>query len=84
MAERANGAASNAVMEDTLSEIEWARHKAAELGANIPPCDETKYRIGLGVEGQVNGYYMHVGSERFMRRNDIARWWLDRYPAPGA
>ena len=20
----------------------------------------------------------------FMRRNDIARWWLDRYPAPGA
>src|SRR5215469_7016946 len=31
MAERANGAASNAVMEDSLSEIEWARHKAAEL-----------------------------------------------------
>jgi creatinine amidohydrolase len=31
MAERANGAAAHAVMEDTLSEIEWARHKAAEL-----------------------------------------------------
>jgi creatinine amidohydrolase len=31
MAERANGAAAHAVMEDFLSEIEWARHKAAEL-----------------------------------------------------
>jgi len=23
------------------------------------------------VEGQVNGYYMHVGNERFMRQSDI-------------
>ncbi len=37
----------------------------------LPPCDETEYRIGLGVEGRVNGYYMHVGSERFLRQNDI-------------
>ena len=28
-----------------------------EFGANVPVCDETQYRIGLGVEGQVNGYY---------------------------
>jgi Cu2+-exporting ATPase len=47
------------------------RVKAHEIGANIPFCDETKYRIGLGVEGQVNGYYMHVGNERFMRQSDI-------------
>jgi heavy metal translocating P-type ATPase len=47
------------------------RVKAEELGANIPYCDETKYRIGLGVEGQVNGYYMHVGNERFMRQANI-------------
>jgi heavy metal translocating P-type ATPase len=47
------------------------RIKAGELGANIPYCEETKYRIGLGVEGQVNGYYMHVGNERFMRQSDI-------------
>jgi Cu2+-exporting ATPase len=47
------------------------RYKATELGANIPRCDETKYRIGLGVEGQVNGYYLHVGNERFMRQSDI-------------
>jgi P-type Cu2+ transporter len=37
----------------------------------MPPCDETQYRVGLGVEGQVNGYYLHVGSERFMRRSGI-------------
>jgi P-type E1-E2 ATPase len=37
----------------------------------MPPCDETQYRIGLGVEGQVNGYYMHVGNERLMRQSDI-------------
>jgi Cu2+-exporting ATPase len=47
------------------------RRKAHELGANIPHCEETKYRIGLGVEGQVNGYYLHVGNERFMRQSDI-------------
>src|SRR5215467_13346665 len=31
MAERADGAAAHTVMEDSLSEIEWARYKAAEL-----------------------------------------------------
>jgi heavy metal translocating P-type ATPase len=47
------------------------RVKAQELQANIPYCEETKYRIGLGVEGQVNGYYMHVGNERLMRQSGI-------------
>jgi heavy metal translocating P-type ATPase len=50
---------------------EALRRKARELAVNVPPCDETQYRIGLGVEGQVNGYYMHVGNERFMRQCDI-------------
>jgi len=50
---------------------EALRVKAHELGANIPCCEETKYRIGLGVEGQVNGYYLHVGNERFMRQSSI-------------
>ena len=50
---------------------EALRAKARELGANIPYCEETKYRLGLGVEGQVNGYYLHVGNERFMRQSDI-------------
>ena len=50
---------------------EALRSRAQELAAEIPPCDETQYRVGLGVEGQVNGYYLHVGSERFMRQSDI-------------
>jgi heavy metal translocating P-type ATPase len=50
---------------------EALRVKARELGANVPECEETKYRIGLGVEGQVNGYYLHVGNERFLRQADI-------------
>ncbi|MGO4715827.1 heavy metal translocating P-type ATPase [Bradyrhizobium sp. 2TAF24] len=50
---------------------EAIRTKARELAVNIPPCDETTYRLGLGVEGQVNGYYMHVGNARFMRESEI-------------
>ncbi|MBN3851211.1 MULTISPECIES: heavy metal translocating P-type ATPase [Burkholderiaceae] len=50
---------------------EALREKSRELRLLPPPCDETEYRIGLGVEGQVNGYYMHVGSERFLRQNEI-------------
>jgi heavy metal translocating P-type ATPase len=50
---------------------EALRVKSRELQLVPPPCDETEYRIGLGVEGRVNGYYMHVGSERFLRQNDI-------------
>lgn len=51
---------------------EALRAKARQLQVNIPPCHETIYRIGLGVEGQVNGYYIHVGNERFMRQSSIA------------
>jgi heavy metal translocating P-type ATPase len=50
---------------------EALRVKARELGANVPYCEQTTYRIGLGVEGQVDGYYLHVGNERFMRQSDI-------------
>jgi Cu2+-exporting ATPase len=50
---------------------EALRIKARQLQVNIPACDETTYRIGLGVEGQVNGYYVHVGNERFMRQCNI-------------
>ena len=50
---------------------EALRTRARELVVNMPPCDETQYHVGLGVEGQVNGYYLHVGSERFMRQRGI-------------
>ena len=50
---------------------EALRLRAKELGSDIPPCDETQYRAGLGVEGRVNGYYLHVGNERFIRESHI-------------
>jgi heavy metal translocating P-type ATPase len=50
---------------------EALRKRARELQVNLPVCDETQYRVGLGVEGQVNGYYMHVGSERFLKQSGI-------------
>ncbi|MBR0894206.1 heavy metal translocating P-type ATPase [Bradyrhizobium tropiciagri] len=51
---------------------EALRTRARQLAVNIPPCNETTYRLGLGVEGQVNGYYVHVGNQRFMRQSEIA------------
>jgi Cu2+-exporting ATPase len=50
---------------------EALRAKARELSLEIPCCDETRLSVGLGVQGQVNGYYLHVGSERFLRQSDI-------------
>ena len=50
---------------------EALRSRAKELRVNVPPCNEIQYRLGLGVEGQVNDYYLHVGNERFMGQNGI-------------
>jgi heavy metal translocating P-type ATPase len=47
------------------------RARLAELDVQLPPVDEAKYRVGLGVEAKVNGYYVHVGNERFLRQSDI-------------
>ena len=37
----------------------------------IPECAEVQYRVGRGVEARINGNYLHLGSERFLRENDI-------------
>jgi Cu2+-exporting ATPase len=50
---------------------EALREKLHQLGLHAPPCEETEYRVGLGVEGVVDGHYMHVGSERFFREHGI-------------
>jgi Cu2+-exporting ATPase len=47
------------------------RRKAVALNVEVPPCEEPRFAVGLGVEGQVNGYYVHVGNERFMHKNGI-------------
>jgi Cu2+-exporting ATPase len=51
---------------------EALRARAAALGISVPICDDVDYKVGLGVEGQVNGFYMHVGSARFMRTSEIS------------
>jgi P-type E1-E2 ATPase len=66
------GLAAAAETKLTHPVAEALRAKARQLKVNIPACNETTYRLGLGVEGQVNGYYIHVGNERFMRQSDIA------------
>ena len=60
---------------------EALRERAAELRVHVPSCDETQYRIGLGVEGFVGANYLRVGSERFMTESGIA---LDRICADRA
>jgi len=50
---------------------EALREKSREWHLIPPACDETDYRIGLGVEGKVDGHYLHVGSERFLRQSGI-------------
>jgi len=41
------------------------------LALDIPDCEEATYHVGLGVESRVNGWRVHVGSERFLRQNGI-------------
>jgi heavy metal translocating P-type ATPase len=45
--------------------------RAGQAGIKIPERSESKYHLGLGVEVQVNGYRVDVGSERFMRERNI-------------
>jgi heavy metal translocating P-type ATPase len=45
--------------------------RAGQAGIKIPERSESKYHLGLGVEVQVNGYRVDVGSERFMRDRDV-------------
>lgn len=50
---------------------EAMRSKAEEMAAEIPPCTTQQFHVGLGVEAKVNGNYIHVGSERFLRQSGI-------------
>jgi Cu2+-exporting ATPase len=45
--------------------------RAGQAGVKIPERSESKYHLGLGVEVQVNGYRVDVGSERFMRERNV-------------
>jgi heavy metal translocating P-type ATPase len=50
---------------------EAIRARARDLALAIPDCEEATYHVGLGVENRVNGWHVHVGSERFLRQNGI-------------
>ncbi len=45
--------------------------KARAERIEIPERLESVFRIGLGVEARVNGYFVHVGSARYFRSKDI-------------
>jgi Cu2+-exporting ATPase len=50
---------------------EALRARARARGIDVPICDKIDYKVGLGVDGDVAGHYLHVGSQRFLRTNDI-------------
>ncbi len=50
---------------------EALRRRAVEIEVEAPLCDEPTYHLGRGVEGQVDGHYIHVGNERFFRESGI-------------
>jgi heavy metal translocating P-type ATPase len=62
-------AAAEARLQHPVAEA--IRVRSRELDVKIPQCADANYRIGLGVEARINGFYLHVGSERFLRQNDI-------------
>jgi cation-transporting P-type ATPase C len=50
---------------------EALRRRANQVCAIVPQCDEPNYTVGMGVEAEVDGYYVHVGNQRFMSKSGI-------------
>ena len=50
---------------------EAIRARTGKDKIDVPECQEVQYRVGRGVEARINGYYLHLGSERFLRENSI-------------
>ena len=46
--------------------------KAEAEGIQIPERNDSHFEIGLGVEARINGYYVHIGNERFFSKNNIS------------
>jgi heavy metal translocating P-type ATPase len=62
-------AAAEARLQHPVAEA--IRSRTIEDKIDIPDCQEVQYRVGRGVEARINGYYLHLGSERFLRENSI-------------
>jgi heavy metal translocating P-type ATPase len=63
-------ASAESRLQHPVAEAIRARTLLDEI--EIPDCQEVQYRVGYGVEAQINGHYLHIGSERFLRENKIA------------
>ena len=50
---------------------EALRARARDRGISVPLADAPDYKVGLGVQGQIDGHYVHLGSERFLRGSEI-------------
>ena len=61
--------AAESRLQHPVAEAIRARTKRDKIA--VPECEEVQYRIGRGVEARINGYYLHLGSERFLRENAI-------------
>ncbi|WP_158929213.1 heavy metal translocating P-type ATPase [Acidisphaera sp. S103] len=70
-ADRLLGLAVGAESRLTHPVAEALRASARDRGISVPLCDAPDYKVGLGVQGQVNGHYVHIGSERFLRGSQI-------------
>jgi heavy metal translocating P-type ATPase len=46
--------------------------RAEELGLDLPPHDDTQYKVGYGITVHVEGQVIQVGSKRFMELEQIA------------
>jgi Cu2+-exporting ATPase len=47
-------------------------HKARELELELPPTDDTQYKVGYGITVRLDGRTIRVGSRRFMEMEGIA------------
>lgn len=45
--------------------------RAREAGIKVPERTESYYHIGLGLDVQINGYRVHLGSEKFLRQMNV-------------
>jgi len=46
-------------------------HRAEELELNLPPTDDTQFKIGYGITVQIGGATVRVGSKRFLEMEKI-------------
>jgi Cu2+-exporting ATPase len=58
-------AAAEARLQHPVAEA--IRTRAESDRIEVPECSDVQYRVGRGVEARINGYYLHLGSGRFLR-----------------